>query len=120
MRYDKVSSVLLRSVSAFEIYRKVYRDIVTPTRVAELLILREGMPRALHACMREVHQILGLVANARSRETQRLAGVAYSKLRYGRIEDILEVGVHAYLTDFLDGMAALGNGIAQDFLVPMS
>src|SRR5215218_7608482 len=42
---------LLRSVSAFEIYRKVYRDVITPHRVAELLILREDMPRSLHACM---------------------------------------------------------------------
>ena len=111
---------LLRSVSAFEIYRKVYRDVITPNRVAELLILREDMPRSLHACLREVHQILGLVANSRSSETQRLAGLAYSRLRYARIDDILEVGLHGYLTEFLDGIATLGNGIAQDFLVPMA
>ena len=110
---------LLRSVSAFEIYRKVYRDVITPNRVAELLILREDMPRSLHACLKEVHQILGMVANARSVETQRLAGLAYSRLRYARIEDILDVGLHGYLTEFLDSIAALGNGIAQDFLVPM-
>ncbi len=113
-------SALLRSVSAFEIYRKVYRDVISLNRVAELLILREDMPRSLHACMKEVHQILGLVANARSRETQRLAGLAYSGLRYGRIDDILEVGLHGYLTEFLGSTAALGNRIAQDFLVPMS
>ena len=111
---------LLRSVSAFEIYRKVYRDVITPNRVAELLMLREDMPRSLHACLREVHQIVGLVANSRSSETQRLAGLAYSRLRYARIDDILEVGLHGYLTEFLDSIAALGNGIAQDFLVPMS
>jgi uncharacterized alpha-E superfamily protein len=29
-------SALLRSVSAFEVYRKVYRDVITPERVAEL------------------------------------------------------------------------------------
>ena len=110
---------LLRSVSAFEIYRKVYRDVITPNRVAELLILREDMPRSLHACLKEVHQILGMVANARSVETQRRAGLAYSRLRYARIEDILDVGLHGYLTEFLDSIAALGNGIAQDFLVPM-
>jgi uncharacterized alpha-E superfamily protein len=113
-------SALLRSVSAFEIYRKVYRDVITPSRVAELLILREDMPRSLHACLKEVHQILELVANARSRETGRIAGLAYSRLRYGRIEDILEVGLHAYLTEFLGDTAALGNRIAADFLVPMS
>jgi uncharacterized alpha-E superfamily protein len=111
---------LLRSVSAFEIYRKVYRDVITPRRVAELLILREDMPRSLHACLKEVHQILDQVANNRSDETRRRAGAAYSNLRYGRIDDILEIGLHRYLTDFLDSTADLGNRIAQDFLVPMS
>jgi uncharacterized alpha-E superfamily protein len=111
---------LLRSVSAFENYRKVYRDSVTPQRVAELLILRDGMPRSLHACMREVDQILGLVANDRSHETRRRAGEVYSRLRYGRIDDIVQVGLHEYLTDFLDRTADLGSRIAQDFLVPLA
>jgi uncharacterized alpha-E superfamily protein len=113
-------SALLRSVSSFEIYRKVYRDMITPSRVAELLILREDMPRSLHACMKEVHHILELVANARSTETTRRAGEAYSKLRYGRIEDTLATGLHRYLTDFLGGTLDLGNRIAADFLVPAS
>ena len=38
-------SSLLRSVSAYEIYRKVYRDSFTPVRIAELLIQRGDMPR---------------------------------------------------------------------------
>jgi uncharacterized alpha-E superfamily protein len=29
-------SAILRSVSAFEVYRKVYRDVIKPERVAEL------------------------------------------------------------------------------------
>ena len=111
---------LLRSLSSFEIYRKVYRDVITPNRVAELLILRDDMPRSLHACMKEVDQILGLVANARSSETRRMSGRVYSRLRYGRIDDILSVGLHDYLTDFLNNIADLGNRIAQDFLVPMA
>jgi uncharacterized alpha-E superfamily protein len=111
---------LLRSLSSFEIYRKVYRDVITPNRVAELLILRADMPRSLHTCMKEVQQILEQVANARSNETQRLAGRISSRLRYGRIDDILAVGLHGYLTDFLSNTAELGNGIAQDFLVPVA
>ena len=40
---------LLRSVSGFESYRKIYSDVITPRRVAELLILRDDMPRSLHS-----------------------------------------------------------------------
>src|SRR5215468_4625713 len=51
-------AAVLRSVSAFESYRKVYRDVITPLRVAELMILRRDMPRSLHACMREAYDIM--------------------------------------------------------------
>src|SRR5262249_24086388 len=44
-------AAILRSVSAFEVYRKVYSDTITPARVAELLILRADMPRSLASCM---------------------------------------------------------------------
>ena len=111
---------LLRSVSAFEIYRKVYSDVITPSRVAELLILREDMPRSLHACIKEVQHILQCLANDRSRETTRRAGQLFATLQFARIEDILNQGLHAYLTDFLQHTHEIGNLIAQDFLVPMA
>jgi uncharacterized alpha-E superfamily protein len=60
-------SSLLRSLSAFEIYRRAYRDHITPARVAELLILRHEMPRSLRRCLHEVVAHLGPVANAQSR-----------------------------------------------------
>jgi uncharacterized alpha-E superfamily protein len=111
---------LLRSVSAFVIYRRVYRDMITPKRVAELLILRADMPRSLHACMSEVHAMLGLVANDQSGETERRAGELHAALRYGRIEDIVRMGMHDYLTDFLGRIRDLGSRIADDFLLPIT
>lgn len=111
-------SALLRSVSAFEVYRKVYRDVITPERVAELLMLRSDMPRSLLASMLEVVANLESVANAQSRETQRKAGRLLADLRYARIDEILATGLHAYLTQFLDRVHDLGQGISRDFLVP--
>ena len=111
---------LLRSVSAFEVYRKVSRDVMTPERVAELLILHKDMPRSLHFCMNSVIKNLELVANRQSGETTRQAGLLHAQLHYGRIEDILEQGLHEWLTDFMDRIYMLGDGISKDFLVPMS
>jgi uncharacterized alpha-E superfamily protein len=113
-------SAILRSVSGFEIYRKVYRNVIVPEKVAELLILRPDMPRSLAACMNEVVANLGLVANAQSAETLRRAGRLASDLQYGRIDEILATGLHAYLTQFLDRVGDLGVGISRDFLVPMA
>ena len=109
---------LLRSVSAFEVYRKVYRDVITPGRVAELLILNKDMPRSLHFCMNSVIKNLELIANRQSGETARQAGLLHAQLHYARIEDILEHGLHEWLTDFMDRIYALGDGISKDFLVP--
>ena len=110
---------LLRSVSAFEVYRKVYRDVITPDRVAELLILNRDMPRSLHFCMNSVIKVLELIANRQSGETARQAGLLHAQLHYGRIEDILEQGLHGWLTDFMDRIYLIGDGISKDFLVPM-
>ncbi len=111
-------SAILRSVSAFEIYRKVYRNVITPERVAELLMLRADMPRSLHASLNAVVENLALVANAQSQDTQRTAGKLRADLQFGQIDEILATGLHAYLTQFLDRINALGAKISRDFLVP--
>jgi len=110
-------AAVLRSVSAFEIYRKVYRDAITPARVAELMILRGDMPRSLAACLYEVTYNLARVANDTSTETERRAGRLHAELQFGRIDDILHSGLHAYLTNFLERVNDLGGRISKDFLV---
>lgn len=111
-------SAILRSVSGFEVYRKVYRDVIKPERVAELLILRPDMPRSLHSSLNEVVSNLKMVANDQSTETQRRAGKLRAELEYGRIDEILATGLHAYLTQFLDRVNDLGAHISRDFLIP--
>jgi len=111
-------SAILRSVSAFEVYRKVYRDTIKPERVAELLILRPDMPRSLRGCMHEVVANLDRLKNEQSADTLRRAGKLLADLQYGRDEEILATGLHAYLTQFLDRVNDLGVGVSKDFLVP--
>jgi len=112
-------AALLRSVAGFEIYRKVYRDAITPARVAELLMLRADMPRSLLACMEQVVANLKAVRNDVSAETERLAGKMHAKLQFARIEDVLDAGLDASLERFMEDIYALGNGISRDFLVPL-
>jgi uncharacterized alpha-E superfamily protein len=111
-------SAILRSVSGFEIYRKVYRDVIKPERVAELLILRPDMPRSLHASLNAVVNNLALVAHDPLNETNRLSGKLCAELKYGRIDEILSTGLHAYLSQFLDRIHDLGMSISREFLLP--
>ena len=111
-------SSILRSVSGFEIYRKVYRDVIKPERVAELLILRPDMPRSLLGCLNEVMNNLAMVTSDTSSETIRRAGKLRSDLQYARIDEILTNGLHAFLTQFLDRVNELGSHLSREFLVP--
>ena len=111
-------SAILRSVSGFEIYRKVYRDVIKPERVAELLILRADMPRSLLGCMNEVMVNLGLVTSQVDSESRRRAGKLRADLQFARIDEILATGLHAFLTQFLDRVNELGSHISREFLVP--
>ena len=111
-------SSILRSVSGFEIYRKVYRDVIKPERVAELLILRADMPRSLLGCLNEVMNNLAMVTSDANSETRRRAGKLRSDLQYARIDEILSNGLHAFLTQFLDRVNELGSHLSREFLVP--
>ncbi|MEI6837504.1 MAG: alpha-E domain-containing protein [Gammaproteobacteria bacterium] len=113
-------TAILRSVSAFENYRKVYRDVITPERIAELLILSMDMPRSLLACLHAVVDTLSRVRNSQSSDTQSAALRLLSELRDQNIEQIFAQGLHAYLTAFLSRINAVGSGISQDFLVPLA
>ncbi len=111
-------SVLLRALSAFEVYRRAYRDVVTPLKVAHLLIMREDMPRSLLRCCHEVYQNLKSVANEHSAETVRRAGEVHALLHFSRMESITAGGLPKFFDDFLVRMLDLGRRIASDFLLP--
>ncbi len=110
---------LLRSLSAFDSYRKIYRDLITPMKVAELLILRADVPRSLHACMNEIYDILRELCDESSIEAERLAGELHAQLHYGRTGQIIALGLHEYLMDFLEKLSLLTTEIDEDFLVPV-
>jgi uncharacterized alpha-E superfamily protein len=109
---------LLQSLSGFESYRKIYSDVIAPRRIAELLILRDDMPRSLHSCMNFIHDTLGILCDAQSRELERQAGELHARLHYARTDDIMEFGLHEYLMEFLEHISELGAEVSRVFLVP--
>jgi uncharacterized alpha-E superfamily protein len=110
---------VLRSLSAFEIYRKVYRDVVSPLRIAELLIQRPDMPRSLLACLNELLLNLEQVAPRAGMQSIRLAGRMRANLQYLAVDEHFEPRIHLFLTEFLQSIHALGIAVSEDFLVPL-
>jgi uncharacterized alpha-E superfamily protein len=109
---------LLQSLSAFESYRKIYSDVIAPRRVAELLVLRDDMPRSLHSCFNMIEDTLEILCDDSSAEIRRQAGEIHARLHFGRTEDIIRFGLHEYLMDFIQRVSLLGDDISRHFLVP--
>lgn len=107
---------VLRAVSAFEIYRRVYRDVVTPRRVTELLIQRPDMPRSLLACMNEVCVNLDAVGQRLASESQRRAGKLRADLQYLKIDSGFELEIHSFLQQFVEQVYYLGVTISAEYL----
>jgi uncharacterized alpha-E superfamily protein len=110
-------TVLLKTMSSFEVYRKLFREAVTPQRVAEMLVLRADVPRALRRCVIEVRDNLHAVANSASIETERQAGALQAMLEFGRPDELELDVLPAYLTDKIERLTKIGDGIARNFLI---
>jgi uncharacterized alpha-E superfamily protein len=111
-------AVLLRAMSAFEIFRRLYRDSVTPQRVTQMLLMRDDLPLSVHHCLDELQSNLTAVAHDRSPETCRRVGELHAQFHYGRFDDFCAEGLPAFLDRFQVKLRDLGSRIADDFLVP--
>ena len=109
-------SAVLRSVSAFQAYQKIFSDTIQPWNVAELLVLRADMPRSLHACFEEISHILDRLSHGRHIECKRIAGEINASLLYGRMDHIFQHGLHEFLTQFIDSNQRLASEIQRTFL----
>jgi len=112
-------TVLLRALSAYEIFRRVSRGRVTPLHVVEFAAFRPDVPRSLLRSAELVFDNLDAVTNAQSGETQRRAGVLHAMLRFGTL-DTLEtpgvLGADALLQDVIARVWDLNDRIGRDFL----
>jgi uncharacterized alpha-E superfamily protein len=108
---------VLRAVSAFRAYHKVYKDVITPARVAELLMLRADMPRSLHNCFNRITECLEELSGDHPYECRRMGGEIHAKLHFGRMSEIFQKGLHEFLIEFVDRSLAFGVQVQRDFLM---
>lgn len=109
-------SAMLQSISAFETYRKIYRDALTAARVIELLIYRNDVPRSLASCCDALHALLSRLTGSERVEAVRLSGALAARFRYGRIEEVYERGMQPFLDDVMQQINALTEAIVWQFM----
>lgn len=110
-------TTILRTVSAMTAYRWVYRDMVKPWLVADLLILNRQMPRSLASCYAEIQlQLDNLASRSGNRgPAHRLAAAGNNRLNCQNIDVIFTRGLHEFLTEFLFDNNRLGEAIAEQY-----
>jgi uncharacterized alpha-E superfamily protein len=111
-------AAILRSVSALVSYQWVYHQNLRPWLVADLLILREEMPRSLAACYGALSRHLDDLSHryGTSGAAQRQARATHARLTNRNIEDIFQHGLHEFLQDFLADNNRLSLAITNQYL----
>lgn len=110
-------SALLQSLSAFESYRRLYRESISAASVVDLMLLQESNPRSLLTCTSTLHQVLQTLSGGSAMEPVRLAGALAAQSRYARIDEILGQGLEAWLQDAMARLTRLGIEIHRQFMV---
>ncbi len=110
-------AALLKSVSAYDMYRKKYGKL-TALNISEFLILDKQFPRSILCCLihaeKSLQEITGNTAGF-SCEAEKQLGKLKSELEFIDIEDIFEIGLHEYLDGFQQRLNAVSVGLYDSF-----
>ena len=112
-------AAILRAVSALTSYHWVYRQGLQPWLIADLLILKDQLPRSLAACYGNLVQNLDNIARDYGRQgpAQRQARAVRARLENSRMEEIFQGGLHEFISEFIDSNNRLGAAITDQYLM---
>ncbi|MBC2665663.1 alpha-E domain-containing protein [Novosphingobium flavum] len=108
---------LLRSVAGDRAYRWLNAGRMDASGIAAFLILDQRFPKSLVFCYEKLRSNMASLARQYDGETRAHALLrdAGSRLHQTTIEDIVEVGLHEFITDFVDCNVEIANAISQDY-----
>ncbi|MDP5229682.1 MAG: alpha-E domain-containing protein [Cellulophaga sp.] len=110
-------AALLKSVSAYDMYRKKYGKL-TASDIAQFLILDTTFPRSILACLiRAERSLISLSGSSFgfNNLAQKQLGSLKSQLEYVAIEDIIKTGLHEYLDDIQQKLNSISTAIYDSF-----
>lgn len=106
---------LLRAVSAREAYHSIYKQPLSRETIAELMILRNEIPRSLLACVGDMVQQLELIGGG-ANQPRRLAHTLHAELRFSSMKDLNKIGLGEWLSAFLGQVNGIAESIHHTYL----
>lgn len=111
-------AALLRSASAFEMYRQKHGKIV-PACVVEFLMFDHEFPRSvrfsIHQARESLHAISGTSPHTFRYPPEKHIGQLNAELSFASVDDVLEKGLHEYVDDLQTRLNEVGLGIHETF-----
>jgi len=110
---------LLKSVSAYDMYRKEYGTIVI-NDIVNFLLFDRNFARSVFRCIIEAHQSIQDISGLRSgfnNEAERKLGSLKAKMEYKVIEEVLNQGLHEFIDELQIEINNINDSIIETFFV---
>lgn len=111
-------AAVLRSASAFEMYRKRHHHL-TPDHIVEFLLLDREFPRSAHHCLAKADESLHAIASspigAFCNPAEQHLGQLHAELAYAHVKDVLAGGLHEFVDAFQTKLNTVGEHIHETF-----
>lgn len=115
-----VWGAILRSASAWDSYRMIWGNDVSPRNVIQLLVLSDDFPRSVRFCVHEVNEALraisGVARNQFSNEAEKLTGRLLGELTFSTVEDLCDRGLHGAIDDLQIRLGAIGDAVFEAYI----
>ena len=115
-------AALLKSVSAYDMYRKKYGKL-TAKNITEFLILDKRFPRSILCCLIEAEKSLQEITGSTggfSCAAEKQLGKLKSDLEFEAVSDIFNRGLHQYLDEFQKQLNLVSESLYDSFFESQS
>lgn len=111
-------TAVLKSASAFEMYRKEHH-LITPRMVASFLVFDTHFPRSIRHCVNKAQVCLERIMNGAAggaiNPAEKLLGRLKADLEYTDIDDVIAQGMHEYLDNLQTRLNRIDTAVGTTF-----
>lgn len=110
-------AALLKSVSAFDMYRKKHGKL-NANGITDFLIFDKDFPRAMLRCLLIAGKSLSVISKTDNNliaNSKKKLGLLKAQLEYADINDINTIGMHEFLDNFQKKLNEVSEAIFNDF-----